>query len=284
MPTVFLNNRLIPAHQARISIFDRGYLYGEGAFETLRTYDGVPAFVGLHYARLATNCVRLNIPLPLTETAFAAGLRRVVRANRLRDAALRVTVSLRGTAAMPRPAHLRSNVVIHARALPTWSADLHRQGASIIVVRAVVGDAPQMAQIKSTSYLSKMLAREEVRRAGAHEGLILTANGHVLEGTASNFFIIRQSKLWTTPLGYGALPGITRALTLLIARWLGIAAVERPLRLADIQNADELFLTGTTSEILPVREVRGHTRQAAAPGPLTKHLMAAYKTLIDHCR
>lgn len=284
MPTVLLNNRLLPAHQARISIFDRGYLYGEGAFETLRVYNRVPAFVGLHYARLAANCARLSIPLPLTEAAFAAALRRVVRANRLRESALRVTVSLRGTAAMPRPAHLRSNVVIHARTLPTWSADLHRQGASIIVVRAVVGDAPQMAQIKSTSYLSKMLAREEVRQAGAHEGLILTANGHVLEGTASNFFIIRRSTLWTTPLGYGALPGITRALTLMLAQWLGIAVVERPIRLADIKTADECFLTGTTSEILPVREVRGLTRQTAAPGPFTQHLMAAYKTLIHHCR
>lgn len=125
-----------------------------------------------------------------------------------------------------------------------------------------------------------MLARAEVAEAGANEGILCDSNGHVMEGTATNLFIVRGGKLYTSPVAAGVLPGITRALTLIIAKELRIPVREGTITKADLRKADEIFLTGTTTEIMPIRDVRKVTRKRLAPGPITERVMEGYQTLL----
>ncbi len=282
MSKVYINGRLVPAQRATISVFDRGYLYGEGLFETLRVYRGVPLFADLHLARLRDNCRRLGFRFTMSLPAWHAMLSGLITANRLRDTALRVTVSVAGSAAvLPSTGTPSLNVVAFTRPPIKRPKHVYRDGASIVLIRSVVADAPEIATIKSTNYLSKLLARRELVAAHADEGLLCTPRGHIVEGTFTNLFLVRRGALITPSLESGLLPGITRRLVLTLAALLSIPTRERPVRRNDLQQADEIFLTGTTTTVLPVREVRGITRKTV-PGPVTQRIAAAYQALVDH--
>ncbi|MBI2344135.1 MAG: aminotransferase class IV [Deltaproteobacteria bacterium] len=279
MNKVSINGRLYPADKAGIPIFDRAYLYGAGAFETLRAYNGTPAFVDLHHARLRDNCAALQIPFRSSLTAFRAQLLAVLRENHARNVALRVTASQVGTTAIRRPRRGRSMITIFLRPLPRRTSALYRRGACVILVQDVHADPPSIGTIKSTSYLSKVLARNEVAAAHADEGLFMTSRDEIVEGTFTNLFVVHRGRVITPPLATGVLPGVTRYLVLFLAQSLGLPVVEQRLHPADLRRADELFLTGTTTEILPIREVRGLVRRR--PGPVTHQLMEAYQQLVQ---
>lgn len=283
MSKVYINGQLVPETAAKVSVFDRAFLYGEGVFETLRAYTGRVAFPALHYHRLRENCERLGIDLPLDEYAFEKVVQKVLAANRLREAVIRVTISAGGTRyTIDRPPHLNANVVFFARRFQPRPTRLYSHGASLIVVTSVCGEPAALANLKTTSYLCRMLARQEVQAARADEGLLLNQRGWVLEGTATNLFVIRQGRLYTPPLSDGVLPGVTRFGTLGLADGLGIPWRESHISIANLKAADEIFLTGTTSELLPVREIRGITTKPRTPGPCTQQLMAAYQQLLPH--
>lgn len=280
MSKVSINGRLIPSNRAAISVFDRGYLYGEGVFESLRVYRGVPLFAELHLARLRDNCQRIGIRFTMSARAWQTMLHRIIRANRAVNAAVRVTVSVAGSAAvMPSATRLKTNVVAFIRPPIKRPPTLYRRGASVILIRSVVADPPAISTIKSTNYLSKLLARREVAAAHADEGLLCTAQSHIVEGTFTNLFAVLGGVLTTPPVHSGLLPGITRKIVLLLASQLRIPCRERFITIHNLKRADELFLTGSTSAVLPIREVRGVTRKTA-PGPVTQRLAVAYQRLI----
>lgn len=281
MSKVYINGRMVPARKATISVFDRSYLYGEGVFETVRTYDGIVAFVPQHFRRLKDNCARLAIDLPLDASGFARALQRTLTANRLRNAMLRITISPVGRSpSLRRPRVVRSNIVIFPRPLPTHNPQRYRHGAQVILVQSVVADDPAIATIKSTSYLTRMLARLEVQRAGADEGLLANARGWIIEGTATNLFLVRRQRLYTPPIKDGALPGVTRHVILQLAQQLGIHCREAHITTAQLRIADELFLTGSSTEILPIRSIRRLTTKRTIPGPITQQLMTAYQHVV----
>ncbi|MBI2345324.1 MAG: aminotransferase class IV [Deltaproteobacteria bacterium] len=283
MRAVYINGHFVRPKEASISIFDRGYLYGEGAFETLRAYAGRPAFCNLHYHRLAQNCVQLRIDLPLSEYAFERALMRSLQVNKVRNAYLRVTVSPVGASfGIARPVTMPTNVVIFCRDFHGRPRQHYARGTSVVLIRSVHGDLPEIATIKSTSYLTRMLARMEIQEAGADEGLLATPSGRLLEGSATNLFIVQGGRLVTPPLGDGVLPGVTRFVVMGCADSLGIPWREAHLATAHLKRADEIFLTGSTAEVLPVREVRGITAKSRTPGPFTRQLMAAYQKLLPH--
>ncbi|MBI4238923.1 MAG: aminotransferase class IV [Deltaproteobacteria bacterium] len=283
MSKVYINGQLVSETAAKLSVFDRGFLYGEGVFETLRAYAGRVAFPALHYHRLRENCERLQIDLPLDEYAFEKTVQKVLAANRLREAVVRVTISAGGTAyTFDRPPHLDANVVLFARRFRPKPERLYHQGASIIVVTSVCGEPPALANLKTTSYLCRMLARQEVQAARADEGLLLNQRGWVLEGTATNLLLVRKGRLYTPPLSDGVLPGVTRFGILGVADSLDIPWREAHISIENLKAADEIFLTGTTSEVLPVREIRDITIKPRTPGPITRQLMAAYQQLLPH--
>jgi D-amino acid aminotransferase len=282
MSKVYINGRFVDAQRATISIFDRGYLHGEGVFETLRAYDGEPAFVDLHYGRLHDSCRRLGIRLPLTRHALEAVLHQLLKKNRAREAALRITVSALGTASPQRPKNAPTNLVVHLRPLLAKPKTLYQKGASVILVQSVMADSAAIANIKSTNYLSKILAREEVANAKADEGLICTAQKQIVEGTATNLFVVRNGRVLTPPITEGLLPGVTRRVIMGVAEQLQIPIRETSITVPALKSADEIFLTGSITEVLPIREVRGITKKRPCPGPITKQLMDAYRVLIAY--
>lgn len=281
MSKVSINGRMLPARAALISVYDRSYLYGEGVFETLRAYGGRVAFVPEHFQRLKANCARVAIALPFDVAGFARALQRTLDANHRRNAMLRVTLSPVGRSPnLRRPADCRTNVVILTRPLPPRNPRRDRRGADLILVRSVVAEAPAIATIKSTSYLTRMLARLEVQRANADEGLLATARGNIVEGTATNLFLVRRQHLYTPPISDGALPGVTRHVVLRLAQQLGIRCHETHITTQHLRRADELFLTGSSTELLPIRHIRGLTTKHTIPGHITQQLMSAYRRVV----
>lgn len=280
MGSVYVNGRFFPPADARVSVFNRGYLYGEGVFETLRAYNGRVAFCNLHYHRLRENCAQLKIDLPLDEYAFERTLTKCLQGNKLRNAYVRVTVSPVGASyGIDRPAKMPTDVVIFCREFQGRPRSKYVRGAEIVLIKSVHGDPPEIATVKSTSYLTRMLARMEIQKAGADEGLLQDREGRVLEGSATNLFLVTNGRLSTPPLADGVLPGITRFVVMGLADSLGIPWREGHVRLANLKRAREIFLTGSTTEILPVRSVRGLTTKKA-PGPVTRRLVAAYQQLL----
>lgn len=277
---IYINGKIVPEGEALISVFDRSYLYGEGVFETMRVYNGRPAFCDMHYHRLKANCEKLKIELPVDEYAFEHDVVKTINANKVKDAVVRVTISPVGLSiGLARPPKLSTNFVIIVRQFKGRPEEAYRRGVKIVLVESVFADDPDMAEIKSTNYLTKMIARLEVTGKKADEGLLQNRDGFILEGTATNLFVVKDGCLFTPPLSDGCLPGITRWVVMGLAEKLKIKCREKSIHLEDLRGVDEVFLTGSTSEILPVREIAG-TFKKAAPGKTTLRLMQAYKEII----
>ena len=277
---IYINGKMILEADAKISVFDRGYLYGEGVFETMRAYNGRPAFCDMHYHRMKSNCEKLKIDLPADEYAFEHAVVKAINANKLKDAYIRVMVSPVGMSiGLARPSKLTTNFVIITRQFEERPRETYEKGAKVIVV-STFADDPDIAEIKSTNYLTKMLARIEVTEAKADEGLFRNRSGLILEGTSTNLFVVKDGILFTPPLSDGCLPGITRWVVMGIAENLKIPCREASLTLSDLKKVDEIFLTGSTTEILPVRELVKTTKKNRAPGQVTQKIMKAYKELL----
>lgn len=282
MPTkVYINGKLVPEEQAKVSVFDRSYLYGEGVFETMRGYNGRPAFCDMHYHRLKANCDTLKIELPVDEYAFERTVVRTINANKLKEAYVRATVSPVGASVgLARPNKMRTNFVIFVKPYKGRPEEVYLKGARVIVVNSVYADDPEVAEIKSTNYLTKMIARMEVSEAKADEGLLQSRDGLMLEGTGSNLFVVKKGRIFTPPLSDGCLPGVTRWVIIGLAEKLGIVFGEQSLHLDDLIGADEIFMTGSTAEVMPVREIAGLSKKANTPGPVTLKLMREYKKMV----
>lgn len=277
---IFINNKIVPEKDALISVFDRSYLYGEGAFETIRAYSGHIAFCDLHYERLKKNCKRLGIDLPIDKHGFEKAILKTINANNIKNAFVRVTVSPVGASyGIAKPKKLGTNLSIFCKEFNGKPRELYEHGAKVILVK-VPSDHPVMANIKSTNYLYKMLARDEITNAGADEGIFCTPDGRALEGSATNLFIIKHGELYTTPIEDGVLPGITRNIVLQVAETAGIATHEASISLRDLQSCDEVFLTGSTAEVMPVRELVELSKKSGIPGPVTKKITEAYRALL----
>lgn len=277
---IYCGGRFVQEKDAKISVFDRSYLYGEGSFETLRTYNSHIPFLNLHYHRLRENCGALGLDLPLDEYAFGRMLQQLIHRNKLPDAYVRVTVSAVGLSmGMDIPRQLPVQVVAFCRPLHERPAKWYARGAKLIVAQSVMADQPRLAMIKSTNYLSKMFARREANASGAADALLTDARGRILEGSASSLFAIRGNRITTPPISDGILPGVTRSVVLGIADTLEIPWDETHFTGKTLREADEIFITGSTSEILPISEVVGICKMKA-PGPITKLLITAYHNLV----
>lgn len=271
-PSVWINGRLIPEKKAGIPVTDSAYLLGHGVFETLRSLRGRVLFLPEHFSRMKRNAARLWIPMPLSRGRFEREIYRALRKNRLREATIRVTLSL-ASPGKPR-------LVIAARRYVPYPKICYRKGGRLIQIRSARNDPPAISNLKTTNYLSKALAREEVRRRRAVEGVLLNAGGRVTEGGSSNLFIIKKGRLLTPPLSEGVMPGTRRALVLKLARNLGIPLKEKVLLPADLKEADEIFITSTLKDILPIGTFEGKRIGKKSPGPVTLRLMVALGKLV----
>ena len=277
-PIVSINGRLLRAEEARISIFDRGLLYGDGIFETFRIYDGRPFRVDDHLRRLQRSARAIRLRLPHPASWFRRQIGALLSVNRLSNAIVRLTVTRGIGPAGLEPPTVEPTIIIFARPFAGYSAALYRRGMTVII--ATMRRPPPAAAVpyaKSLNYLGGILAKQEAARQGADDALLLSAEGHVCEGTTSNLFFVRAGTLYTPSPQTGLLEGITRQVIIKLARRLKIPVHEGLFRPDDLMAADELFLTNTSYEVMPVVRVQGRRIGAGGPGPLTRRLHRAFQ-------
>ncbi|ANM30849.1 branched-chain amino acid aminotransferase [Acidobacteria bacterium Mor1] len=278
---IYLDGKLVPKEEAKISVFDHGFLYGDGCFEGIRVYDGNIFRLEEHIDRLYESAKTLALDIPLSHAEMTQAVLDTVAANQKRDVYVRLVVS-RGFGDLgidpdkcPKP-----TVVVIADDISLYPQKFYDEG--IALVTASVRRIPMQCldpRIKSLNYLNNILAKIEAKKAGCVEAIMLNIRGRVAECTADNLFIMKNGELKTPDLLEGALGGITRSAVIDIAEQKGMIVDETRMGLHDIYNADECFLTGTGAEIVPVVNVDQRIIGDGKPGPVTMELLDAYRTL-----
>jgi branched-chain amino acid aminotransferase len=279
---IYLNGRLVEKSEAKISVFDHGFLYGDGVFEGIRSYDCLVFKLQEHIERLYDSAKSIMLNIPLTKKAMTEAVVKTLKANRLRDAYIRLVVS-RGEGDLgldPRKCRGNATVVIIADSITLYPESLYKNGMAIITVPTVRNIAEALnPQIKSLNYLNNIMAKIEAVNGGCQEALMLNSLGFVCECTGDNIFIVRKGTLMTPPISMGALEGITRNAVLDIAEKLTLDAKENIFTRHDIFISEECFLTGTAAELIPVVKVDGRLIGAGLPGPVTRRILAEFKKM-----
>ena len=280
MKLIYLNGKFVPEEQATVSVFDHGFLYGDGVFEGIRAYDGRVFRLEDHVRRLFDSAQAIMLNIPLTEEEMCQTILETLRKNNLRNAYIRPIVS-RGYGDLgldpnkcPKP-----SVIIIAVEWGAMYGDLYEVGLTAVSV-SVRRNSPDSLppNIKSLNYLNNILAKIEANIKGGNEAIILDSRGLVSEGSGDNIFVIKDGQI-STPHTINNLKGITRAAVMDLAEIRGNPIQEKELGLFDLYTADEVFVTGTAAEVAPVTKVDGRIIGTGKPGPITKELMAAFKEL-----
>lgn len=290
MPAIVdMDGELVPAAEARLSIFDRGFLAGDQVYEVVRTYGLAPFRLPEHMARLERSAARIGLDLPWSPERIAAEIGRTIAASRGGDPddpeaapwnrgerSLRIVVT-RGAPAEARAFGVAPGPHAMVAAVPLRGppAAAYREGVACMTAPARVPRADPLA--KTGGHLAEALAAREAEAAGAHEALFLDDAGRITEGASSNVFRVKDGRVETPPASSGILPGVTRGLVLSLAREAGLPAVERELTGADLAGADEIFITSTTREVLPVTLLGGRRVGGGVPGPVTARLHALFR-------
>jgi branched-chain amino acid aminotransferase len=279
---VYLNGKLVPKEKAVVSCFDHGLLYGDGAFEGIRTYNRLVFKLGEHIDRLFETAHTLMLKVPLSKQQLKDAIIKTLKANKLSDAYIRVVVT-RGEGDLgldPRKCKGKETVFIITDKIALYPAKIYEKGMSIITV-PTIRNLPEALnpQLKSLNYLNNILAKIEAVSAGFDEAIMLDSLGYVAECTGDNIFIVKRNELFTPPQCMGTLRGITRDSVLGIAKRLTIAAHEHVITRHEVYISDECFLTGTAAEIVPVVKVDGRQIGSGKPGKLTALISKEFRKL-----
>ncbi len=281
---VFLNGEFIPSENAHVSIYDHGFLYGDGAFEGIRAYHGKAFKLQAHVDRLYRSLKALWIELPYGQEQFVANIEKLVEKNEVTDGYIRVTVS-RGVTLGLDPKNIKGDptVVISTDKLALYPPSMYENGLMVVTVATRVGN-PQVLEprIKSLGkYLCNIQAKIEANQVGAGEGLMLTEDGYVAECTGDNIFYIRDGVVYTPPAFLGILEGITRQTVMdLLEKEMGVKVVEKVFTRFDLYTCDEAFLTGTAAEVIPMVKLDDRTIGDGKPGQLTRKLIETFHAYV----
>jgi branched-chain amino acid aminotransferase len=279
---IYLNGRFVDSKEATVSVFDHGFLYGDGVYETLRSYDGHFFMLQPHLLRLQRSASLIGLELPIPLKDWPPLLREALDRNSLEDAHLRITVS-RGEGELGLDPALcqRPTVVIMAKPLARYPDRLFQEGVSLAIVTVRRNLVSALSpQIKSLNFLNNILAKQEATRAGAFDALMLNVEGLLTECTTSNVFFVRGGRLYTPSVECGILDGITREVVLTLAREQGIHTEEGRYPAEALADAEEAFLTNTSMEIMPVRAIDKRAigiGGTGCPGLLTMRLQRLFK-------
>lgn len=278
---IFLDGRFVDAADAKVSVFDHGLLYGDGVFEGIRAYGGRVFRLEEHLERLfdSAKAIRLQIPLSLEELTNA--VLECCRQNSLWDGYIRLVVTRgKGDLGLNPTSCPKPTLFIIADTIRLYPASVYERGLRLhtAAIRRISSEALEPA-VKSLNYLNNILAKMEAGASGADESLLLNEQGYVAECSGDNIFAFKHGELATPPVSAGVLPGITRREILRLGREEGIPVVERNMTRYDLFIADEVFLTGTAAEIVPVIEIDGRTVGTGKPGSLTQRLLLRFRAL-----
>lgn len=285
---VVIDGRRCAPEDAKVSVYDRGFLYGDSVFETVRTYGGSPFALDEHLQRLEESANALKIPLPIGRPTLAEEVTTAVDAAANPESRIRIILSRgRGPLGLDSELAVEPLRVILIEPLELPPVQHYQDGIGVVCVQTVrASDAVHSAKL--SNYLASVLALQDARSAGAQEALVVNRDGFVVEGTTCNVFIVRhattggggESMVCTPPLGIGVLPGITRAFVIGVAAELGLPVNDCTLTPEQIRAADEVFLTSSIREILPVVTVDGELVGDGRPGGTTRRLHAALRSRV----
>ncbi len=280
---ICLQGKMVAEEEARVSVFDHGLLYGDGVFEGIRVYQGKIFRLPEHVERLYQSAHTLMLKIPISSEQMQKLVVETVRANNLPDAYIRVVVT-RGAGDLgldPRKCPEPTYFIIASK-IQLYPEELCRQGITIITVPTRrTGVEMLNPGVKSLNYLNNILAKIEGNNAGVPESLMLNSDGMVLECTGDNIFLIKNRELVTPPLYLGILDGITRNAVLNLASEFNLTGHEEPFTRHNLFNADEVFLTGTAAEIVPVVEIDGRVVGEGKPGEHTLRLRERFHRLTE---
>lgn len=277
---VYLDNELVNSSEAKVSVFDHGFLYGDGVYETMRSYDGVIFMLDEHLERLYRSASMVGLTIPKKIDEIKVAIYETLGGNSLKNAYIRLTTS-RGYGPIGLDPDLceKPTFVIIAQEMKDYPRDYYERGIKTIIsdTRRNLAEAIN-PRIKSLNFLNNILAKAEAKKKDAYEAIMLNASGHIAEGTISNLFFCKDNVIYTPSIDCGILDGITRKVALDIAVREGFRVNEGKFTKKDIYAAEEVFITNTTIEVMPVKQVDDvHYR----PGDASKLLHKAYRTEVD---
>lgn len=268
---IYLDDSLVPLEEAKVSVEDRGFLYGDGLFETMRTYHGEIFLLDRHIKRLYQSAEIIGLNLHLSQEEMRKACLKTLSANNFPESKVRITVS-RGISKgkLNFSQDDRPTLVIIVKPLEPYPKDMYENGVKIITFKDIRGN---LCYLKSLNYLPNILVKNKVEKDGALEAIFINNEGFVSEGTITNIFIYLDGMLITPPLSKKILPGITRNCVLRMAKELEIKYVEEAFLTDELFQAQEVFLTSTIMEIMPVVRVDDKKISEGRPGPITKKLL-----------
>ncbi len=280
---IYLNGQFVDEKHATVSVFDRGFLYGDGIFETMRAYSGYIMWTEQHLKRLLESAEMINLRVQPSKQDLSEVLTELMGRNELGDALIRLTLT-RGVAppGLNPGSNVRPTIVITTRQYQPYSSSQYADGVSLVIVgirRNSIDALPP--NIKSLNFLNNILAKAEATRKGAFDGIMLNQAGNLTEATTSNVFLVKNGKLFTPKCSCGILEGITRNAVIDLAEKQGVLCDQQPCAVEELYTADECFLTNTSMELMPVTRVDDRVIGTGNPGPMTARLHEAFRQAVE---
>lgn len=282
---IYLDGHFVAQEQAKVSVFDHGFLYGDGIYETMRAYGGKLFLLKKHLGRLKHSADAISLKLPLTLDKISDALNESLRVNNLGEAYVRLHISRGpGEIGLDPALCVAPTMVIVARPYHDYPSAYYQHGVSVAVVTTRRNHPLALPpSIKGTNFLNNILAKIEAIKARAYEGIMLNWEGYVAEGTISNIFMVKKGVLYTPHLDTGILKGVTRDLVLRLAKRKKIPVREALFRPRDLMASNECFITNTTMEIMPVTTINKKKIGKGIPGPITAALHRVYQNEVRAC-
>lgn len=278
---VYINGKYYSKEEAKVSVFDHGFLYGDGVFEGIRVYGGKVFKLNEHLKRLYDSAKHIMLEIPLAQEKMFQEVLDVVKRNKIPDAYIRLIVT-RGFGPLGiNPFQCQKpQIIIIVDKIQLYHEEVYQKGLELITATVLRTPAESLSpQIKSLNYLNNILARIEAVHANVSEAIMLNQKGYVTECTGDNIFMVQKDRILTPSVASGILVGVTRGCVIDIARKLGYNVSETELTRHDLYAADEVFLTGTAAEVVPVIKIDGRLVGKGRPGLVTLKLIKEFKAL-----
>ncbi|MEK3719598.1 aminodeoxychorismate lyase [Paenibacillus sp. FSL H8-0034] len=283
---IYINGRVTNEQEAMVSVYDHGFLYGIGLFETFRTYEGQPFLLEKHRTRLQAGCEQLGIAYQTEAGRWEQIVHSLLEANGLKDAYIRFTVTAGQEAlGLPTGSYAEPSVIVYIKPLPPYNEQQDHYGKSLQQLQLPRNTPEGPVRLKSLHYMNNILAKRELQQypwADGSEGLLADGQGHIAEGIVSNVFFVKHERLYTPSLATGILPGITRAFVISLAEAAGVSVEEGLYDWNTMREADEVFITNSIQEIVPITKLFDPTGQQTMVsngkiGDMTGRLLQLYR-------
>lgn len=279
---LFVNGKVVGKAKAKLSVFDRGFLYGDGLFETMRSYGGKVFRLDRHLERLCVSAKIINLKIPLARAELKKAVYRLLRVNKLKNAYIRLAVSRgEGRVGLDATTAKSSNIVIIAKPFFPYPKRYYELGLKVAVSCVTRNEGSVLSRVKSLNYLNNIMARIEVQKQGFDDAILLNNKGNVACGAVSNIFLIKKNTLLTPSVQSGILPGITRETIIRLAPKAGLKVREGGIGLSTLLGAEEAFFTNTLMEVMPVVSINKKRIGNGRVGERARRLKKIYSTPLD---